>query len=79
MYSATSSWKVVGVGDEVEEVGDGLERIVDLVRDGAGEAADGGELFALNERLLRLLLVRDLLHDGGDGLDVMPSALQTGE
>ncbi len=27
---------------EVEEVGDGLERVVDLVGDGAGEAADDG-------------------------------------
>ena len=62
--------KVVGLCDEVEEVGDGLERVVDLVRDGAGEAADGGEFLALDEGLLGLLLVRDLLDDGGDGLDL---------
>ena len=60
---------VAGQGDQVEKVGDGLERVVDLVRDGAGEAADGGELFALNESALRLLLMRDLEDDGGDRLD----------
>jgi hypothetical protein len=33
-----------GVGDlgEIDEIGDGLERVVDLVGDGAGEAADDG-------------------------------------
>ena len=34
---------------DVKEVGDGLERVVDLVSDGAGHAADGGEFFALDE------------------------------
>ena len=52
--------------DEVEEVGDCFERVVDLVRDGAGEAADGGELFALDERGLGLLLLGDLKRGGGD-------------
>ena len=40
------------------------------MRDGAGEAADGGELFALNEGVFRLLLMGDLEDDGGDGLDL---------
>ena len=31
--------------DEIEDVGDGFEGVVDLVGDGAGEAADGGEFF----------------------------------
>ena len=57
-------------GDEVEQVGDGFEGIVDLVGDGASEATDGGELLALDEGGLGLLLVRDLQDDGGDGLDV---------
>ena len=56
-------------GDEVEQVGDGFERVVDLVGDGAGEAADGGELLALDEGVLGLLLVGDLEGGGADGLD----------
>ena len=56
-------------GDEVEQVGDGFERVVDLVGDGAGEAADGGQLLALDEGVLGLLLVGDLEGRGGDALD----------
>ena len=37
--------------------------------DGAGEAADGGELLALNESGLGLLLGSHLKDDSGDGLD----------
>src|SRR6202034_1406351 len=33
------------LADEVEEVGDGFEGVIDLVGDGGGEAAGGGELF----------------------------------
>ena len=61
--------EMTGRSEEVEEVGDGLERVVDLVRDGAGEAAYCGELFALDEGGLGLFLVGDLNGDGGDGLD----------
>ncbi len=46
--------------DEIEEIGDGLEGVVDLVGDGAGEAADGGELFALDEGGFGAFLVGDL-------------------
>ncbi len=42
--------RYVGVGaGEIDEVGDGFEGVVDLVGDGGGEAAGGGELFALAE------------------------------
>ena len=51
--------------DEVEQVGDGFERIVDLMRDGARQTADGGQLLALHQSFLRPLLVSDL--DGGRG------------
>jgi phage-related minor tail protein len=38
----------VGVGTgEIDEVGDSLERVIDLVGNGGGEAAGGGELLAL--------------------------------
>ena len=62
---------VEGVGDlgEIDEVGDGFEGVVDLVGDGAGEAADDGQLFALDEGLLGLLLLRDFERGGADGLD----------
>jgi hypothetical protein len=36
---------IVARAHEVEEIGDGLERVVDLVSDGGGEAAGDGELF----------------------------------
>src|SRR5271154_5607817 len=61
--------EVGGQGDEVEEVSDGLEGVVDLVGDGAGETTDGGELFALDESGFSFFLVGDLEDDGGDGLD----------
>ena len=70
--------QVVGGGDEVEQVGDGFEGIVDLVRDGGGETADGGELLALDEGGLGLLLVGDLEDDGGDGLDFAVGAVDGG-
>ena len=36
--------------EEIQKVGDGLERVVDLVRDGGGKPAHRGELFALDQR-----------------------------
>ena len=60
----------VAVFGEVEQVGDGLERVVDLVRDGACKAADDGELLALHEGQLGLSLLGDLKRGSGDGLDV---------
>ena len=52
--------------EEIDEVGDGFERIIDLVRDGGGEAADGGEFFAADEGGLGLLLVREVGAEDGD-------------
>ena len=46
--------------DEIEQIGDGFERVIDLVGDGAGEATDGGELLALHESGLGALLLRDV-------------------
>jgi len=65
----------VGVGTgEIDEVGDGLERIVDFVGDGGGETAGGGELFALAEGGLLGFAGGDVPHgadhagdDGGAG------------
>ena len=53
---------------EIDEVGDRLERVVDLVRDGGGEAAGGGELFRLAEGCLLRLAIGDVLH-GADHAD----------
>ena len=62
-------WRDVGVGlDEVDEVGDGFERVVDLVGDGGGEAAGGGELFGLAEGGFLGLASGDVLH-GADHAD----------
>ena len=49
----------VGAG-EVEEVDGGLERVVDLVGDGGGEAAHGGEFFGAEEGGLGELAVGDV-------------------
>ena len=54
---------------EVEQVGDSFERVVDFVGDGAGEAADGGELFGLQEGLLGELAVGDVDADDDDAGD----------
>ena len=49
-----------GVGlAEVDEVGHGLERVVDLMRYGRGEASGGGELFALAQG--GLLVLREVM------------------
>ena len=69
VFDEPLSWEVSGGLDEVEEIGDRLEWIVDLVGDGAGEATYGGEFFALDESRFGFFLVGDLLDDGGDGLD----------
>ncbi len=55
---------------EIQEVGDGLERIVDLVGDGAGEAAYGGQLLGLHEGQLGAFAFGDVDaedDDSGDG------------
>ena len=63
-----------GRASEVEEVGDRLERVVDFVRDRAGEASDSGEFFALDQGLLGLFLLGDLERGGGDASDGAISA-----
>jgi hypothetical protein len=46
--------------DEVEEVAYGFERVVDLVGDGGGEAADGGKLLGVDEGSFDGLAARDV-------------------
>ncbi len=52
----------IGLG-EIDEVGDRLERVVDFVGDGGGEAADGGELFGADEGELGILALSDVEGD----------------
>jgi hypothetical protein len=61
--------EIVGQIDQIEKIGDGFEGVVDLVRDGAGEAAHGSELFTLDEGGFRFFLRGDLEDDSGDGFD----------
>src|ERR1019366_8942615 len=49
---------------QVKQVDDGLERIVDLVRDRSGEPARGGELLAAADGFLGLFLDRNITCDG---------------
>ena len=59
----------VGIGFcQIDEVSDGLERVVDLVGDGGGEAADSGELFGADQSRLGILALGDV-----DG-DAVPDA-----
>src|SRR6185437_12471053 len=50
---------------EVDEVEDGLQRIVNLVCDGGGHATGGGDLFGLNERVFDTLAGGDIAQDLG--------------
>src|ERR1043165_4640748 len=57
--------------EQVERVLDGFERVVDLVRDGGGEASDRRELLRLEELLLdaaalKLAYLREVVQDGDD-------------
>src|SRR5215204_963056 len=58
--------------EQVERVLDGFERVVDLVRDGGGEAADRGQLLRLEELLLdttplKLAYLREVVEHRDDG------------
>jgi len=57
---------------EVDEVGYGLERVVDLVGDGCGQRTDGGELFALNEGGRGAPAGGDVAEEDGDAVDGWP-------
>ena len=59
------------VAHEVEQVGDGVERIVDLVGDGGGEAAGDGQLFVGQQRVLGLALHGDVAEDHDDPGDAV--------
>ena len=59
-----------GLLGEIDEIGDGFERIVDLVRDGAGEAAYGVQLLRLKENLLSMFCFGDIDSEHDDSVDV---------
>ena len=70
------------LADEVEEVGDGFEGVVDLVGDGGGETAGGGELFGAAEGFLAALLLGDVDEDGADpagGVGLGADGVEVGE
>jgi len=50
-----------GLAGEVKEVGDGLERVVDLVGHAGGETSDGGDLLTLDEGFEGALVLDELL------------------
>ena len=54
---------------QVKQVDDGLERIVDLVRNRSGEPACGGELFAAADGFFGLLLGGKIACDGRGSYD----------
>ena len=51
---------------EVEEVGDGVEGVVDFVGDGGGEAAGDGEFFGGEQSVLGLAFAGDVAEDHDD-------------
>ena len=60
MYCAASLVGRQVLPDEVQQVRDGLERIVDLVRDDRGHAAGEGQLFRHAKGRLALAAVRQI-------------------
>ena len=58
--------QMVVAASDVEEVGDGFEGIIDLVRDGGGESSDSGEFLALNEGRFCLLLAGEVGDEDGN-------------
>src|SRR5581483_4720699 len=63
---------------DVDEVGDGFEWVIDLVRDGGGEAAGSGELLGLAERGFLGLAAGDVLH-GADHAGELVGLVEGGE
>ncbi len=59
---------VGGLGD-VDEIADGFERVIDLMRDGGGEASGGGQLFCLAEDFLGFALGGGVAEDHDDADD----------
>src|SRR6187402_2807541 len=66
---AVPSLTILLVPSQIEEIRDGLKRVIDLVRNGRGEATDGSELVILAKRRLRSFLCRDLQRGSSDALD----------
>src|SRR5579875_1593602 len=56
--------RLFAAGQE-DEVGDGLERIIDFVSDGGGQASYGGQPLAGSQRALGALLLGDVMGDFG--------------
>ena len=58
------------VAHEVEQIGDRIERVVDLVRDGRGQPPRDSELFVCDQRILGLALHRDVAKYQNDSDDL---------
>ena len=68
----------LGAG-EVEEVGHGFEGIVDLVGHAGGEAADGGELLALDESGDGALVLEEVEAGFDEGHDLAGEGFEAGD
>src|SRR5581483_3897195 len=64
-----SSFLVDHGAKEIEQIEDGLERIVNLVRYGGGHASGCGDLFGLDERIFHALAMGDVAQDLGSADD----------
>ena len=64
---------------EEEEIGDGVERVVDLMRDGGGEAAGDGKFFIGDEGLLGLACHGDVAEDEDEADDLRAFVADGGE
>ena len=74
LSAAVEIFDLFGIGGllagEEEQVHDGFERVVDLVGDGGGHSAGGGDLLRLEQRLLEAFSGGDVAEDlcGADDL-----------
>ena len=66
-FRGGEEFDLAGIGGllagEEDEVHDGFERVVDLVGDGGGHSAGGGDLFCLKQRLLESFSGGDVAED----------------
>ena len=67
---------MVALERQLAVANDDVQQIIEIVRDPAGELADGFHLLRLPQLLLNALLLERLAHDSSDRLDQLPLFVQ---
>ncbi len=61
-------FRIAAAGGKIQQIGERLQRVINLVRDGCREAAHDGQLFALDQRHFSLFLLGDFERRRSDRL-----------